>query len=260
MQSRFMIVLTSIAGAAVLFGIGFALGLGVLTSPPAAQQHKQVAVADQPTKVTRPETTGAAAHDDRALTPLSPVAPGGALAAEPQSRPTAANSAPAAPQPVQQDAKLAAPYAAPAPQPQARADKSEPAPAPKNATPVVLQSRKACDIDACSRAYRSFRASDCTYQPYSGPRQLCVSPPGASDARADRTAHVRVHRGARSVDDETVTREAERAIDVDGAVDDGPAVRRYRRDWSAESEDDRIVVPANVDRGGWGDGSEDDDQ
>jgi len=30
-----------------------------------------------------------------------------------------------------------------------------------------------CNVKACTRAYRSFRASDCTYQPYSGPRQLC---------------------------------------------------------------------------------------
>jgi 1A family penicillin-binding protein len=32
-----------------------------------------------------------------------------------------------------------------------------------------------CDVAACSGMYRSFRASDCTYQPYSGgPRQMCV--------------------------------------------------------------------------------------
>jgi membrane peptidoglycan carboxypeptidase len=30
-----------------------------------------------------------------------------------------------------------------------------------------------CDYAACSRSYRSFRASDCTYQPYQGPRKLC---------------------------------------------------------------------------------------
>ena len=30
-----------------------------------------------------------------------------------------------------------------------------------------------CNIRACSRAYRSFRASDCTYQPYRGERRLC---------------------------------------------------------------------------------------
>jgi 1A family penicillin-binding protein len=31
----------------------------------------------------------------------------------------------------------------------------------------------ACNVRACSRAYRSFRAEDCTFQPYSGPRRLC---------------------------------------------------------------------------------------
>jgi hypothetical protein len=31
-----------------------------------------------------------------------------------------------------------------------------------------------CDISACSAAYRSFRALDCTYQPYHGPRKLCT--------------------------------------------------------------------------------------
>ncbi len=31
-----------------------------------------------------------------------------------------------------------------------------------------------CDYHACSRAYRSFRRSDCTYQPYRGPRKLCL--------------------------------------------------------------------------------------
>lgn len=32
---------------------------------------------------------------------------------------------------------------------------------------------RACNIQACARAYRSFRTSDCSYQPYRGPRQLC---------------------------------------------------------------------------------------
>jgi hypothetical protein len=31
----------------------------------------------------------------------------------------------------------------------------------------------ACAIEACASAYRSFRASDCTYQPYGGPRKMC---------------------------------------------------------------------------------------
>lgn len=30
-----------------------------------------------------------------------------------------------------------------------------------------------CNVTACEAAYRSFRASDCTYQPNNGPRRLC---------------------------------------------------------------------------------------
>ncbi|MET0169368.1 MAG: penicillin-binding transpeptidase domain-containing protein, partial [Aliihoeflea sp.] len=32
---------------------------------------------------------------------------------------------------------------------------------------------QACNVQACSRAYRSFRASDCSYQPLRGSRRLC---------------------------------------------------------------------------------------
>ena len=31
-----------------------------------------------------------------------------------------------------------------------------------------------CNIEACSAAYRSFRASDCTYQPYGAERRACT--------------------------------------------------------------------------------------
>jgi len=31
-----------------------------------------------------------------------------------------------------------------------------------------------CNVDACEAAYRSFRASDCTYQPTRGERRLCT--------------------------------------------------------------------------------------
>ncbi|MEL6317681.1 MAG: BA14K family protein [Pseudomonadota bacterium] len=32
----------------------------------------------------------------------------------------------------------------------------------------------ACNIDACANRYRSFRASDCTFQPFEGPRRRCA--------------------------------------------------------------------------------------
>jgi hypothetical protein len=31
-----------------------------------------------------------------------------------------------------------------------------------------------CNVSACEVAYRSFTASDCTYQPTDGPRRLCT--------------------------------------------------------------------------------------
>jgi hypothetical protein len=57
-------------------------------------------------------------------------------------------------------------------------------PAPPNEQPVEAQglARPAasetpaspqCNIPVCQRSYRSFRASDCTYQPFRGPRRIC---------------------------------------------------------------------------------------
>ena len=34
-------------------------------------------------------------------------------------------------------------------------------------------SRLSCNYQACSEAYRSFDALDCSYQPYDGPRRQC---------------------------------------------------------------------------------------
>ena len=48
--------------------------------------------------------------------------------------------------------------------------------APANASAQVAAQAAAglCDVQACSGMYRSFRASDCTYQPYwGGARQAC---------------------------------------------------------------------------------------
>lgn len=55
---------------------------------------------------------------------------------------------------------------------------SQPAPAAPAAVAAPAQPK--CDIAACSAAYRSFRASDCSWQPFEGPRRFCdkgVPPP-----------------------------------------------------------------------------------
>jgi membrane peptidoglycan carboxypeptidase len=71
--------------------------------------------------------------------------------------------------------------AAPAPQVQAG---NQPAPQSDDLTARAIEVTQApstqagnalCDVQACSGMYHSFRASDCTYQPYSGgPRQMCA--------------------------------------------------------------------------------------
>lgn len=62
------------------------------------------------------------------------------------------------------------------PRAQARADTTRTADADDSpqATKIPAQTAAAqCDVQACADAYQSFRASDCTYQPYNGPRKLC---------------------------------------------------------------------------------------
>ena len=114
--------------------------------------------------------------------------------------PSVAVTAPAAPTaPVTPKANIGAPIvppkltapanqpatsqAAPTPPAQAGAAAStEPPPAaiaaPEPAPPQVPpQAPPNCNVDACTAAYRSFRAADCTYQPSEGPRRLCTKQP-----------------------------------------------------------------------------------
>jgi hypothetical protein len=59
-----------------------------------------------------------------------------------------------------------------------------------NAPVAQTPSQPKCDVSACTSAYRSFRESDCTYQPSDGPRRLCTKgvvpsePSGAPDPAA----------------------------------------------------------------------------
>jgi hypothetical protein len=38
----------------------------------------------------------------------------------------------------------------------------------------ISSNQPRCNVSLCEGYYQSFRASDCTYQPYSGPRQYCA--------------------------------------------------------------------------------------
>ena len=64
------------------------------------------------------------------------------------------------------------------------------------ATPVAAAS---CNVSACSSAYRSFCASDCTYQPMSGERRLCTK--SGSAGKVATAAHPRSAHRAEPRDD-----------------------------------------------------------
>jgi hypothetical protein len=111
---------------------------------------------------------------------------------------------------------------------------------PKQAKPEkTATSNNYCDIQACASAYKSFRASDCTYQPFGGERRMCGKTP---DQRADRQQ--RADREQRNEaqrrswnrrEDSEASREVDRRTrwrvydDVDDDADDGFLFRRSRR-------------------------------
>ena len=66
----------------------------------------------------------------------------------------------------------------------------EPTPAPSIAAEPAATAQPQCDVTACASAYRSFTASDCTYQPFEGPRRLCEkgNPPQSAAAAAPETS------------------------------------------------------------------------
>jgi len=73
-------------------------------------------------------------------------------------------------------------------------------------TGAMVETRplRKCDVDACARAYYSFRPFDCTYQPNNGPRRLCTkgNPPksaaetAATEARAQASCNIEACRRA----------------------------------------------------------------
>jgi BA14K-like protein len=153
------------------------------------------------------ETTGANHADTAAV-----AAPAQAEPKRAEAKP-AADTKPAAeaavtpqqtqpPAPAQQASQPAPPQmAAATPDDRGEPQQRAAAAAAPAAAPVAQQAAGHCDIQTCTQAYSSFRASDCTYQPFSGPRRVCGKPgsaqrrtatttyrPRAADARAQRDA------------------------------------------------------------------------
>jgi hypothetical protein len=103
--------------------------------------------------------------------------------------------------------------------------------------PVAQQTAGRCDVQTCTSAYSSFRASDCTYQPFSGPRRVCGKPSAQKRATASarpRAPDARAERQTRNWD--TRSWDARRNPEVDDAV------RSVRRMPYPDRDDDADIA------------------
>lgn len=267
--------LVGLFSAGLLFGLGMWLGLTVIAPTHGEHGRASVAAvplgaatssdAATPRRIERPkpgEATMANREADRKLTPkLTPVHPAEPGAPKPAID-TADRQSPAVQSPIettgvasheqqqpQQTPIETTGSASVEPQrPQsnpARAQSIAPAPARdiRKSEPQIRAASLSsadgvnrCDVRACAGAYKSFRESDCSYQPFSGPRQLCVSPPTTTQRQESQPAsyRARAQAPARAHD-----------ADLDGAV---RAVERLTagRRWSTEP--DTSNEPSRYDR------------
>jgi hypothetical protein len=148
-------------------------------APQPVENSAQAELAEQPA----PETTGKAAAE---TTPSPDIAATHALT-------TASTTA-------------LTPVSLPAQSPPAAAVAAPPA-----AQPVSTAAKNKCDIQGCAGAYKSFRASDCTYQPFEGLRQLCVKPPETTRAAA-QPREPTTEAAARRLSKDAELREVERTV------------------------------------------------
>ena len=155
--------------------------------------------------------------------------------APPQSAPAPVQTAKAttsasvkAPSPVKTAAPVTAkessePVAVASARAQATSEEAQMPQTPAPMTTAAVTAPNHCAVDACAAAYHSFRASDCTYQPYGTERRVCTK--GAPTKRIAVARPAAVHRAARPV-------EARRAYDRSYAERDSYAEPRRDRGWA----------------------------
>jgi hypothetical protein len=206
MSSRFTMALAAAGIAGVLFSMGIVFGLGLLSSTEKIQANGQ---SPYLAKVEGTADRARRVEDDqRTLSPIYPSAPkvagddsapaaqtattDGSAKNESKSEPATkldqAKQALTQPAPKAEASATAPPQAATTTGSAETDAKPVPTPVtasaapPANATPIPNASANSCDVSACAAAYRSFRESDCTYQPFDGPRRACVNPPAQTQA------------------------------------------------------------------------------
>lgn len=161
-----------------------------LETKPAIQAASTASTAVPPREVTKIE------RPESGPTPVvvaSPTIASAASASEPAARPAAPNTetigaATPAVAAVVTPSILAAPAMATTPAPAApmAPAAAQPAaqPQPQLRPTLATSAPNSCDVQGCASAYQSFRASDCSYQPFDGPRRICEKPPEAGQKLA----------------------------------------------------------------------------
>ncbi|MGB6349980.1 MAG: BA14K family protein [Pseudolabrys sp.] len=97
----------------------------------------------------------------------------------------------------------------------------------------AVASNNRCDIQACASAYKSFRASDCSYQPFDGSRRFCEKPPVQRTAREQRDEPER-RTWSRDLQQRNVERAVKSRVDSDDEIDDSAL--------SDDEDSDQIIV------------------
>lgn len=270
----YRLALYVVIGAVIAGGVAFGLDRAFAPTekvqangaPAAAVAAAQASAASSTTvrQIPIAKTSAADIGDPEGkLTPVYPAAPGKDMAvkdapviqAKPAVAATTGTANPAAP--------VAAAPAPVASAPAAATPAAAPAPAAQVATAPPLQN--ACNVEACAAAYRSFRESDCTYQPLVGERRYCEGAPGLGgpsstgpvasqppvQQRAPQSRPQYDQRNAASQPRryEDALRDAERTVrrlpapgryeDDDRIVMEAPEVRYdLRRNWVSEPQED----------------------
>lgn len=207
---------------------------------PVSEHEQKTSVVAAPVSAQKANVTAAADSTASAAEPQQ------AQAAEPQQVQAAPQQARAStPQPAQavqlqqaqavqpQQTQANAPRPAPAADPQqAHASALPPAPKLQAAKPEEPSGQKAaqdarvkaasnhCDVQACANAYASFRASDCTYQPFEGARRVCTAPPSQHSvqaARSERTGSSRLRQAGPWASQRTEALDDDAEIDAQSA-------------------------------------------
>ncbi|HEY7232488.1 MAG TPA: BA14K family protein [Pseudolabrys sp.] len=194
-----------------------------LTTPAPQQSRAVQATAAQ----ARPKIDGPSAE-------LSPVYPTRVDAAQASPQNNTAAAVPSTTGAGPRDNSNKSPAGVPATSASESAQKAQAyAPPPKqneNASELAASSNR-CDVQACASAYKSFRASDCTYQPFDGPRRVCGKAP---EQRAERAQREQPQRRSWKRDDDSREVDRRSRWDVDeesgpGAVDDADDMFLFRR-------------------------------